>query len=198
MLAMLGVNPEIKPIVDDEVLVAIVGTNQSRKNWSLGLKACAMLAKHRKVRVWAHIDRLEGYWSLPSLLVDYWLLDKTLISTGFVSDSKMASAYSAADVSLGIGPEGFGFCVGESMACGTPCITGSYANGASLVDPGMVVEPIGFYEEGSFGSVRPVYKAEDWAAKIEEWIGEKAHLDDKYDWAVNWISWDKYLREAAK
>ena len=62
----------------------------------------------------------------------------------------------------------------------------------------MQVDPIGFYKEGSYSCVRPVYRAEDWAKKAEEWIGKRTILDPKYDWEQNWIAWEKYLREAAK
>jgi glycosyltransferase involved in cell wall biosynthesis len=198
MLAMLGVSPETAPIADDEMLVGIVATNQSRKDWALGLETCALLARKRKVRVWVHIDELERYWSLPSLLVDYGLIGSTVISTGYVPDAKMAKAYAACDATLGIGPEGFGFCIAESMACGTPCITGSYANGSVLVPKSMQVDPVAFRYEGSFASKRPIYRAEDWAAKVEEWVGKRASLDPRYDWGQNWIAWEKYLREAAK
>jgi hypothetical protein len=63
----------------------------------------------------------------------------------------------------------------------------------------MQVEPIGFYKEGSYSCMRPVYRAEDWAAKAEEWIGKRSSLDPKYDWDNNWKDgWEPYLREAAK
>ena len=197
LLAMLGVNPGIKPIADDETLVAIVGTNQNRKNWALGLECCAILSQQMKIRVWAHIDTLERSWSLPSLLVDFGLLENTVISTGYVSDEGMAIGYSASDLSLGIGPEGFGFCIAESMACGTPCITGSYANGSALVPKEMQVVPVGFYYEGSYASKRPVYNPEDWAKRAEEWIGKRASLDPQYDWNNNWSRWQLWFRNAA-
>jgi len=119
------------------------------------LECCAILSQQMKIRVWAHIDTLERSWSLPSLLVDFGLLENTVISTGYVSDEGMAIGYSASDLSLGIGPEGFGFCIAESMACGTPCITGSYANGSALVPKEMQVVPVGFYYEGSYASRGP-------------------------------------------
>jgi hypothetical protein len=62
----------------------------------------------------------------------------------------------------------------------------------------MQVDPIGFYEEGSYACLRPVYRAEDWAAKAEEWIGKRTQLDSAYFWENNWKAWEKYLREAAE
>ena len=198
MLAMLGVNAEVKPIADDEVLIGILGTNQNRKNWALGLEACAILAKGHKVRVWAHIDRLEGYWSLPTLLVDYGLLEQTVISTGYVSDEKLALGYSAADLVLGIAPEGFGYVHAEAMACGCPCVTGSYAGGAELVDSNMLVGPVAFHYEGSYASRRPVYDPHEWTNKANEWIGKRTEIDPQYDWENNWPRWESWFREAAQ
>lgn len=187
-----------RPIEDDECLIAMVGTNQNRKNWPLGLEAASILARTRKVRIWIHTDSLERNYSIPSLLCDYGLLENSLISLGVLTDESMASAYSAADISFGIGPEGYGFCIAESMACGTPCITGSYANGPALVRSDMLVEPSAFYYEGSYACERPVYSSAEWAAKAEEWIGIRTELAPEYEWTENWKAWEKWFREAAK
>jgi glycosyltransferase involved in cell wall biosynthesis len=186
------------PIADDEVLISILASNQFRKDFALGIECCAILAKTKKIRVWLHSDSLEKNWSLPNLLADYGLLQNTVISLGCIPDEKLAVGYSASDLVLGIGPEGFGYVHAESMACGCPCVTGSYAGGAVLVDLGMLVDPVAFRYEGSFASKRPVYRAEDWATKAEEWIGKRTELDPKYLWENNWKRWEAYLREAAK
>jgi len=186
------------PIGDDEVLVGAVATNQSRKNWPLAIETIAILSRTRKVRFWIHTDNIEGGFSIPSLLADYGLVDKTVISMGLIPDTKLAAAYSACDITLGPGPEGFGYPAAESLACQTPVITGAYAGAADFVPKGMQVDPIGFYEEGSYACLRPVYRAEDWAAKAEEWIGKRTQLDSAYFWENNWKAWEKYLREAAK
>jgi glycosyltransferase involved in cell wall biosynthesis len=186
------------PIAEDDVVVSIIGTNQSRKNWALGIEAASILAQTHKIRLWLHTDSLERYWSIPSLLVDYGLIGKEMITLGYLSDRTMTEGYNASDIVLGIAPEGFGYVHAEAMACRVPCITGSYAGGAVLVDPNMLVDPIGFYKEGSYSSLRPVYRAEDWAAKAEEWVGKRASLDLKYEWANNWKAWESWFREAAK
>lgn len=186
------------PLADDEILIDCVATNQIRKDWGLVAETCAILSRTRKIRIWVHTDSLERYWSLPNLFVDYGILDQCLISLNTIADEKMAIAYSACDITLGPGAEGWGFPLGESLACGTPVIHGSYAGGADVVPKEMQVDPIAFYKHGSYNSVRPVYRAEDWAAKAGEWIGKRAALDLKYDWANNWLAWEKYLRDAAQ
>ena len=199
MLAMLGVNPEIKPIADDEVLVGCLMTNQSRKNWPLAIEAFAILASRRPARLWIHTDELERAFSIPTLLVDYGVLEKTIISLGYLPDEKLATGYSAADLTFGTGSEGWGLPLGESLACSCPAIHGAYAGGADVVPRSMQVEPLGFFYEGSYASRRPFYRAKDWAAKAEEWVGKRASLDPKYDWVNNWKDgWEPYLREAAK
>jgi len=192
-------NAVTPPIADDEVIVSILATNQSRKDWSLGLECAAILSRTRKIRVWLHSDSLERYWSLPNLLVDFGLLDRAVISLGFIPDNRLATGYTTSDITLGIGPEGYGYTIAESMACGTPCITGSYANNAALVHPGMLVDPVAFRYEGSYATKRPVYRAEDFAAKAEEWIGKRAFLHPQYDWNNLWpTQWEPWFREAAK
>ena len=198
ILAMLGVNSEIKPIADDEILVGCVCTNQSRKDLALACETLALLSRQRKARFWVHTDRLEGAWSIPTLLSDFGLIENTVISTGYLPDSQMASAYSACDVTLGPGSKGWGFPLGESLACNCPVIHGAYAGGADIVPPAMQVTPAGYRYEGSYASRRPVYNPQDWAAKINEWVGKRTSLDPKYAWENNWKNWENYLRGAAQ
>jgi glycosyltransferase involved in cell wall biosynthesis len=198
ILALLGVNPEVKPFENDEILIGICATNQIRKDFSLGIEIASILARNRKIRLWIHTDSLERNWSIPALLVDYGMLDKTVISLQQISDEHMATAYSACDITLGIGPEGFGFPAAESLACQIPVITGSYAGAADFVPKEMQVDPVAFRYEGSYACRRPVYRAEDWATKAEEWIGKRTSLDSQYLWKNNWKRWEAYLREAVK
>lgn len=200
MLAMLGVNPEINPIADDEVLIGICATNQSRKDWCLALECCAILAQHQKIRVWLHIDQLEGYWSIPSLLVDYGLLDRSVISLNHIPDERMAEAYSACDLTLspGLG-EGYGYPAMESLFCGAPCIHGNYGGSPQWMgNSDLLVEPIAYRYEGSYCSKRPVFSAQDWADKAEYLIGKRCNHNGEIDWKRLWPRWEAYLREAAK
>lgn len=183
-------------VESDETLIGILATNQSRKNWALGLEACAILAKTRKLRIWIKIDALERYWSIPALLVDYGLVNNALISLGNLSDSDLAKAYSACDVVLGIAPEGFGYVHVEATACGCPIVVGSYAGGAELVPKEMHVDPEVYHYEGVWTSKRPVYQAWKWAAMAESWIGKRVTMNLQYDWAVLWPRWERYLVEA--
>jgi glycosyltransferase involved in cell wall biosynthesis len=187
--------PQLSSIMGSETLVGIIATNQARKDWALGIEAVALLAKERKVRLWIHTDALERNWSIPALLADYGLLDKTLISLGYLSDDNMAQAYSACNVTLGIGSEGFGYPLAESLACGTPVIHGNYAGGAEVVPCEMRVDPIAYHAEGLYSCVRPVFKAQDWADRALQFSDQTAHLDPQYDWNNLWSRWQAWLQK---
>lgn len=187
----------IKP---DEALIGIVATNQSRKDFGMALESVAILSRRRKIRLWIHTDEMErsSGWSIPALLLDFGLLDRTVISLGHVPDDSLAKAYSACDVVMGIAPEGFGYVHVESLACGTPCVTGSFAGGAELVSRTMRVDPVAFRYDGIWASKRPVYEPQDWAEKTNSWIEQRATMDMRYDWNNNWNNWSEWLIEGVK
>lgn len=197
---MIGNVKDTAPIADDEVLIHIVGTNQNRKDWCTGLEACAILAKTRRIRVWAHLDNLERFWSIPNLLADFGLIDKTIISLGQISDDRMASAYSACDLGLGIGlGEGYGYTIHESLFCGTPCLHANYGGAPQwMANPDLLVEPIAYRYEGAYASQRPVCTAQTWADKANEVIGKRCNHNGDIDWDRLWPKWDAWFREASR
>ena len=187
-----------KSIKDDEVLIGIVATNQSRKDWSLGIKTVEILASKMKVRLWIHIDNTRREWDTFSQLIDHNLFgEQTLISTGHIPDEQMAEAYSACDVTLGIGPEGFGYPIFESIFCGTPCVHGNYGGAPEHMDWNCLVEPVAFREEGCYSLKRPVYRAEDFAAAVERVIGKQITRPNHLDWNNLWPRWEAWFRGAA-
>jgi len=188
--------PQLSSIMESEVLVGIVATNQARKDWALAAEIVAILSHVHKIRLWIHTDTLERNWSIPALLADYSLLDKTMISLGYLSDDSMAQAYSACDVTLGVGAgEGMGYPLLESLACGTPVIHGNYAGGAEVVPYEMRVEPIAYHAEGLYACARPVFKASDWVDRALQFAGQRAHLDPQYDWNNLWPRWQTWLQK---
>ena len=188
----------VTPIGKDETLVGIVATNQERKNFGLGIEAFALMAKDRKSRLWLHCDTLERHWSIPTLLVDYGVLDRTIISTGYLPDANMAAAYSACDVLLGIGNEGFGIPHAEAIACGCHVVTGSYAGGAQVVeDSGLqVVAPIATEIRGVWNFTHPVYDPQHWADYANKLIGARVKLAPRYHWSQLWAKeWEPWFRK---
>ena len=187
-------------IQPDETLIGIIGTNQSRKDFGMALEAISILSRQRKIRLWIHTDTLErvGCWSIPALLVDFGLADRTVISLGTLSDDNMAKAYSACDLTVGPGVEGFGFPLAESLACGIPVVHGYYGGGANIVPIEMLVAPVAYRYESIWGCKRPVYDPEDWAERVNDLIGKRGVLDEKYAWVNNWKGWKNWFLEGEK
>lgn len=185
-------------IQDDEVLVGIVATNQSRKDWGLGIATCAELSKSRKVRIWMHTDVLDRHWSIPYLLADFGLTGANLISLGQLTDETMAKLYSACDVTLGIGlGEGFGYCIFESLACGTPVVHGDYGGAAEHLVEGnlQLIAPIANRFEGVYNCVRPVFSSHDWACLAKARSTQRAELPLRLDWDNLWPRWSEWFRK---
>jgi glycosyltransferase involved in cell wall biosynthesis len=128
------------------------------------------------------------------------LANRTIFTNGALSDEVMAMAYSGCDCCLGIGSgEGFGFCNAESLAVGTPVVHGNYAGGAEFIPKNGLVEPVAFrWDGGPYFSRRPVFRATDWADKVEHLIGHKqglSLLSKEYSWDNLWPRWEKWLLE---
>lgn len=190
---------EPQPIQEDEILIGIVATNNPRKDWALGIETAALLAKNHKVRLWIHTNALESHWSIAALVIDFGLVHNTVISLGQISDERMAEAYSACDLTLGIGAgEGFGYPIFESIFCGTPCIHGDYGGAPEWMNPGLLVTPVAYRYETLYSCKRPVFTAWSWADKAEQWIGKRVSPNTEIDWENLWPRWEAYLRNAAK
>lgn len=183
-------------IPDDALMVGIVATNQVRKDFGLGIATVAELCRSRKVVLWIHTDELERHWSIPALLRDFGLLTNTVVTTIPLTDDQMAFCYSACDVTLGIGNgEGWGYCLTESLACGTPVIHGNYGGGTDFVPPAFLVEPLTYRIEGPYCCVRGVYTPQNWAQKALAVSGKRTTLPTGLDWSSLWPRWESWFRE---
>ena len=191
--------PEIHP---DEYLVGIIATNQGRKDWGLAFDAVKRLSKEIRLRLYAQTDILERYWSIPALAMDFDIIRQVIVNTGPVTDDMMARIYSTCDLTLGIGPEGFGYPIFESLACGTPVLAGNYGGHAehmhgSNLHPHSLVQPKGMRLEGVYNCERPVYDPQQWAYYAAKMLRAKktngsllpAHLD----WKNLWPKWQNWL-----
>lgn len=200
----LFINQGFHGLKPDSLLVGIVATNQARKNWQLGIETCKILLdRGHDLRAWCHTDVTERYWSIGNLIVDYGLVGRAAVTVDRFTDEKLAWMYSACDVTLGIGPEGFGYPIAESLACGVPCICGSYGAQAEFAPPDMRIEPIAHFYEGAFCSKRPVHDPERWASLAElhaqrrKQTATASLLPERVDWngTTLWPAWEKWFRE---
>jgi glycosyltransferase involved in cell wall biosynthesis len=199
--SLTGANPIraqlVTAILDDEPLVGTIATNQARKDWGLWAESCALfLSRHPKTRFWVHTDVLERNTgsSIPQLLLDFGLLDRTVISMEYIKDEKMAQAYSACDLTLAAGPEGFGYCIFESLFCGTPCIHGNYAGAPEHLHNGLLVNPVAHRLEGLYALKRPVFQARDFADKMNDALGKRSNKPGELDWNHIWPRFDVWFR----
>ena len=194
----LFINQGFQGLTQDSLLVGIVATNQARKNWQLGIETCRILLdRGHDVRVWCHTDVIDRYWSLGNLIVDYGLQGRAAVTVNRFTDEQLAWNYSACNATLCIGPEGMGYPAMESLACGVPCIAGSYAAQSEFIPKPMQVDPIAYFHEGAFCSKRPVHEALKWAIKVEMNLGKEASLPSAFDWngPTLWNNWSKWFRE---
>ncbi len=182
-------------VAENQFLVGIVATNQARKDFPTAIAAIAAIkAKGEDVLVWIHTDAMERYWSISALLHDFGLQNQAIITTGRLSDDQMSWAYSACDVTLGIGlSEGWGMPLAESLACGTPVVHGNYGGGAAFVPREFLIDPVAFRFEGMFASVRPVFSVEGWIKGVLYARGKPASAPDWIHWDHCWPQWKQWL-----
>lgn len=186
------------PIQPEEKIIGIVATNQARKDYGLAIQAIAELAKENPIRLYIQTDILERYWSIPALLMDYGLIPHTIVNANPLSDAMMARIYSLCDLTLGIGAgEGFGYPIFESLACGTPVLTGTYGGHAEWF-PLWLMTPKLYRMEGLFNSVRPVYDPKHWSYHAGKMLREgksgESLLPSGLDWENLWPKWEGWFR----
>jgi glycosyltransferase involved in cell wall biosynthesis len=197
------------PLLPDQTLLAVVATNTQRKDWGLAFATCAeLLARGRNVLLWGHTDRLAspGYWDMACLAKQYGMADRVLISTTRLTDRDMAECYAAADVMLGVGSEGWGLPLSEALACGLPVVHMDYAGAAEFTPPSAQSTPVGFTIESPFMIQRPVFRASDWADKVEMVMRVVGQVDELtavrrsllpagLDWDAAWLGWQEWFRQ---
>lgn len=183
----------------DDFLVGIVATNQARKDWGLALAVCGLLAMRvPNLRVWIHTDEQVRAWSIPALIADFGLQGRCIL-TGPMTDEELSYGYSACDVTIAPGSEGWGFPLVESMACGVPAIHGNYGGGAELIPEELLVQPREYRIDGPWNCIRPVYKPEDWVEKIlyarDNPNGYLVQSAARFAWNEIWPKWLQWFKE---
>lgn len=190
------------PLRDDQLLLGAVATNTPRKDWGLAFETCAeLLSRGRPVFLWCHTDNLSGgYWHLPALAKLFGMENRVVMTTERFDDEEMSWLYSACDCILGIGSGGgFEFPHAEALACAIPVIHGDYAGGAEFLPDEFLVPPQGYRMEGRWAINRPVFRAKDWADKIENAITtELATLPKFIHWQNAWSEWAEWLTSENK
>jgi glycosyltransferase involved in cell wall biosynthesis len=181
----------------DQPIVGCVATNSERKDWGLAFEIAGM---RKDSILWCHTDRVAGpdaYWDLNDLAKIHGVRN-LIITTFHYLDSRMAQMYSACDVQMGIGHEGWGLNLSESLACGTPVVTMDWAGQTEFVPRAMRIPPVAFHQTGPGSYLRPVHDARQWAMAIDTLMPFKQQaslLDPKFEWDNCWAEWEKWVRE---
>lgn len=195
------------PVIEEyDKIVGIVATNQTRKDYGMAIEALALVAQDTAIRIFIQTDILERHWSLPGLLFDFNVLHRCIINTVQVSDEVMAKAYSACDLTLGIGPEGFGYPGFESLACGTPVIAGSLGGHAEHMEESMLIAPVATRIETCYNAIRPVFDPKAWEFWIRKALKKEKETETRFsspnsllpprlEWNNLWKDeWEPYFR----
>lgn len=181
-----------------EHLIGIVATNQPRKDWAMAFGALALLKQQGiKARVWIHTDTDMRHWDLKSLYIDFGLSPEisVFLTPYGLPDDDMAMLYSACDVTIGPGVEGFGYPAAESLCCGTPHVTGSYGGQSDFVPHGDTIDPIAYRYEGIFAIQRPVYDSAHLADAIRASIPKhRLGREPVCSWGEVWPRWEQWIR----
>ena len=111
----------------------------------------------------------------------------------------MAWCYSACDATLGIGSEGMGYPLMESLGCGVPVVHMNYAGGTDFVPQEFLVEPAGYRLESKWMIRRPAFHASEWADKVIYCLTpeakELAKIPESMKWTNVWEKWKAWLTE---
>lgn len=188
---------------DHESLIGIVATNQPRKDWALAFGTLSLFNQQGvKARVWIHTDTDMRHWDLKALYLDFGLHPnvKVFLTPYGLPDDDLAMLYSACDVTMGIGVEGFGFPAAESLCCRTPHVTGSYGGQADFVPSDYLIKPIASRYEGIFAVQRPVYDSADLARKVNIVLRDSGLTSGYRDvspvcaWDDVWPVWEAWIK----
>lgn len=180
-------------------LLGVVATNTPRKDWGAAFKVMKNLSERDSSwKFWLHTDQLLKGWNIPELGEQHGLQDQLFV-TFQLNDEDLTKLYSACDVTLGPGAEGFGFPLVESMACNTPVAHMRTAGGADLLPDQCLVAPHSFRTDGPLCLERPVMDIDETVHCIERlmsWVdGGRWGRDavSRYDWTKVWSGWKTWI-----
>ena len=195
-----------------DLLIGGVMTNQPRKDLATFFGTIAELKQRgRKVYGWLHTDILVKAWAIQQLVEDFDLA-KSITITGVnypFSDTQLAQMYQACDLTLltSLG-EGFGYPIVESLAAGTPVISGDCAQGAELIPKNEWRVPSRASRiDGIYAIERPVFKIEDFANAAERALNWRDQIGKvisqaycrgsvaALDWSHLWGRWQGWIRQ---
>lgn len=194
-------------IPKDAPLIGCVMTNQARKDWGLAFEIFSILRNEIPgVRGWFKVDVAQRYWDLRALAADFGIsADEVLVDVSTITDEGMSYMYSTCDITMlpSLG-EGFGYPIVESLACGTPCVHGTYGGGAELLPIDMQALVEAYRWDTRHNVKRPVYDAEEWVDRIKSVLAKKYTAEqcramvEHLNWPKLHTVWRKWFKEGLK
>lgn len=201
-------------MASSDFLVGCVATNSRRKQIPLLLESFYFLRHSMgsaRARLWLHTDMAIREYNIPALCADYGLRDPedVLVTSSNAKrpDSWLANLYSSCDVTcLPTGGEGFGYPCIESLACGTPCVTGTFGAQAEFFRDwreSWLCPPRGQHIITSSNLVEPIYDAQEFSNRLlYAWTEARStpNLPDQcrehaliWDWSNIWPRWQEWF-----
>lgn len=129
-------------ILEETILIGLVGRLEPIKDHPTFLKAAAILCKHRQDVCFVCVGSgSENYTQELYQLAEQLDISEKLIWTGSRAD--LPAVYNALDIaSSSSSSEGFANVIGEAMACCVPCVVTDVGDSAWIVDnTGKIVPP---------------------------------------------------------
>jgi glycosyltransferase involved in cell wall biosynthesis len=198
------------PHVGTADVLGMVAANQPRKDFSIFFETLALLRhRGRHVYGWLHTDTPVKAWAVAQLVEDCGLQQRITLTLDQFTDRQLALLYQRCGctmlTSLG---EGFGYPIVESLASGTPVVSGECAGGRELLPKAAWKVPVRLQRtESVYALKRPVFLVEDWANAVERAMGWKATVGAEVagaycrgtvahlDWAALWPRWRGWIRQ---
>lgn len=183
------------PLLDDVVMVGVVATNSSRKDFPLVFQTCAELVRRGfNIGLCVLTDHPRKSWDMVALAREYGMAGRVIFSRP-LNDDELAWIYSGCDVTLApASGGGWEFPLMESIACDCPPVHGNYAGGAELLPSGCLVEPVAYRNDGFFAVRRPCHSPSAWADTVQHVLGTSPSLPLYVPWDVAWETlWKPWL-----
>lgn len=209
----LGVGP-------NDLLLGCVATNTRRKLLPLLFESAYALRYQlgsARLKLWLNTSVAVSEYNLLELAVCYGFREKAdfilTSSNAKRSDQWLATMYSACDLTcLPTAGEGFGYPVVESLACGTPCVTGTFGAQSELLAgfrDSWLCPPVATHIITNNTHIEPIYDPQQFASRLlMAWTELRhrgtllreeltAHARAGWDWQVVWPHWERWFLEGA-
>lgn len=171
----LGLNP-------DHIYLFRADRHMPRKRYNAMLRALTpLLGSRTDIDLVIHCRPHDQGGNLEDAIrkLPTWARPHVMLTKGHdtwrgLSPEKLVQLYNAADIYINSGAEGFGLCIAESIACGTPAVGIDYSAVPEVIGPAGMTYPIAYEYDNEYDHL--------WAAPDEGALAATVcHLIDNPD-----------------